>query len=73
MGGVHENETKVPNGKLILWDALAEDATPGKLLLMKAKSGDEGSCLPLFKPVFDFYPVVLCSLRSRQEKCGCKH
>lgn len=54
MGGVHENETKVPNGKLILWDALAEDATPGELLLMKAKSGGEGNCLPLFTPVFGF-------------------
>lgn len=54
MGGVHENETKVPNGKLILWDALAEDATPGELLLMKAKSGGEGNCLPLLPPVFGF-------------------
>lgn len=54
MGGVHENETEIPNGKLILWDALAEDATPGELLLMKAKSGDEGNCLPLFTPAFGF-------------------
>lgn len=54
MGGVHENETKVTNGKFILWDASAEDATPGELLLMKARSGDEGNCLPLFTPVFGF-------------------
>lgn len=50
MGGVHKNETKAPNGKLILWDALAED----ELLLMKANSGDEGNRLPLFTPVFGF-------------------